>query len=120
MATGLFTGSKKFRMQSASLDLIKSGNDMERAYVIHVYEEEKPANKTGRKSAKVCSGRPLENPRFWLYLTLLSDVVECGTLAENPTTTIEGRIVRKKNVFTTNMRWWWLKGGIFQSSQAVS
>jgi hypothetical protein len=42
-----------------------------------------------------------------------SDVVECGTLAENPTTTIEGGIVRKKNVFTTNMRWRWLQGGYF-------
>jgi hypothetical protein len=55
---------------------------MGRAHVIQVYEEEKPANKTDRKSAKDGSDRPMENPRFWFYLTLLSDVVECGTLAE--------------------------------------
>jgi hypothetical protein len=45
---------------------------MGRAHVIQVYEEEKPANKTIWKSAKVCSVRPMENPRFWLYTSLSS------------------------------------------------
>ncbi len=53
---------------------------MGRAYIIYVYEEEKPAKKTGQKSGKAGSYWLTEDPRFYyIYLTLLSDVVECGT-----------------------------------------
>jgi hypothetical protein len=66
---------KATRFYTCFLRVWKAGNNVGRAYIIYIDEEEKSARKTDRKSAKDGSCWPMENQ----YLTLLSDVVECGT-----------------------------------------